>query len=340
MKAKVDLRNLSHQDKTDGLAATGSQLTYLQVDCMMEGPDMALAWQDVLWRGRDKLQPGELTWVDPEVFGACLRKFLAGETADREWIEATGENQGTGLWATLRTAVACKHKAATILLPVHSKNPQHWTLLVLCRPATAEEEEPKAFTVEYFDSLPQPSNQALEQAAASLSLMDLLLLPAQLEQPSELKPERSRKQSDMWSCGYWVMLWCEDRYRQTRGEGCRLVKPNWQVKRGSLNDLIRILIMFKLDRDRKAGILPTTSQPVLPPPPKLGAVLPVVPGKLKQDELSFGCPTCRYCPRGCLHCSQYKAAAYIAKNEKKEAEQAAKGQKQVEDKEQAKAKGQ
>eukprot|EP00972_Heterocapsa_arctica_P018102 2673924-Heterocapsa_arctica.AAC.1 len=67
----------------------------------MEGPDMAVAWQEVVFRGchrDDKIHPGQLTWVDPEIFRAVLQKFLAGEIAGREWQEATGENQSTGLW--------------------------------------------------------------------------------------------------------------------------------------------------------------------------------------------------------------------------------------------------
>eukprot|EP00972_Heterocapsa_arctica_P098089 14471657-Heterocapsa_arctica.AAC.1 len=73
MKSKLDLRSLSNKDKSDGLAATGSLLKYLQVNSMMEGEDLALAWQDILFRGRDQIQPGQLTWVDPELFRAVLR---------------------------------------------------------------------------------------------------------------------------------------------------------------------------------------------------------------------------------------------------------------------------
>eukprot|EP00972_Heterocapsa_arctica_P049545 7291969-Heterocapsa_arctica.AAC.1 len=94
------MRSLSNKEKTEALAATGSQLAFMKVNRMMEAPDMAVAWQEVLVRGvrkDDKISPGQLTWVDPEIFAALLQKFLAGDTAGQAWQELTGENHSTGL---------------------------------------------------------------------------------------------------------------------------------------------------------------------------------------------------------------------------------------------------
>eukprot|EP00972_Heterocapsa_arctica_P056814 8386637-Heterocapsa_arctica.AAC.1 len=69
MKPKLDMRSLSHKDKAEALAATGSQLVFIKPGSMLEGPDLALAWQDIVLRGshsQDKIQPGQLSWVDPE----------------------------------------------------------------------------------------------------------------------------------------------------------------------------------------------------------------------------------------------------------------------------------
>eukprot|EP00972_Heterocapsa_arctica_P106144 15636099-Heterocapsa_arctica.AAC.1 len=73
----------------------------------------------------------------------------------------------------------------------------------MCKPATAEEEQPRPFGVQYYDPLPQPSLPALVQAEASLRVMAHLLRPAPLDQPAELKVASSRRQSDGWSCGFW-----------------------------------------------------------------------------------------------------------------------------------------
>eukprot|EP00972_Heterocapsa_arctica_P044368 6551335-Heterocapsa_arctica.AAC.1 len=105
--------------------------------------------------------------------------------------------------------------------------------------------------------------------------MALLLEPAKLKQPAQLTVERSRKQHDSWSCGFWVMLWCEGYYRQARGEGGRLLQANWPVQRGNLNDLLKSLHHFKKDKEHKAAGSPKpgSSQPDLPPP-ELEAVVP------------------------------------------------------------------
>jgi hypothetical protein len=313
MLAKLNFRSLTHKDKSDALAATGSLLKYAQVDSMLQGEDMALSWQSILLRSREKIEPGQLTWVDPEVFKSVLaaEEGARADRTAREWLEATGEIDATGLWQDLQSAVACKDKAARILLPVHSKNPLHWTLLVMTRAASSEE-----FAVEYFDPLTQPSNSALEQAAVSLRCMAFLLQPAMLKQPAQLTVEGSRKQHDTWSCGYWVMLWCEGYFRQARGEQGRLLHANWRDQRGSLNDLLRVLVRYKKDKEPKAAESPKPVHPYLPPPEL--EVEPVGPGKILQDENNFGCPSCRHCPKGCYKCSQYKAAVYIEKQEAKE----------------------
>eukprot|EP00972_Heterocapsa_arctica_P080468 11857465-Heterocapsa_arctica.AAC.1 len=133
----------------------------------------------------------------------------------------------------------------------------------MCRPATAEGDQPRPFTVEYFDSLQQPSLPALVQAEATLRVMAHLLQPAHLDQPAQLRVASSRRQSDGWSCGFWVMLWCEQFYRLARGEGARLVEADWPEKRKNINSFLQSLMHFKEPRDKKTApsLEPDSLQP-------------------------------------------------------------------------------
>eukprot|EP00972_Heterocapsa_arctica_P068335 10095511-Heterocapsa_arctica.AAC.1 len=80
------------------------------------------------------------------------------------------------------------------------------------------------------------------------------------------------------------------------------------------------LIKFKTARVNKAAasVMPGSLQPELPPPPELQAVLPAGPGKILQDEETFGCSTCRQSKRGCHRCSYAKSSVWIRKLEAKQ----------------------
>jgi hypothetical protein len=310
-------------EKQQAVTAAGGEFKFLQREQMLEGPEMALCWQAVVLNGSRKepeVQPDQVVWVDPQTNAAVLREFQAGNTVDDVWLELTGQSSDSGLWGSLRRARDSQHKACTVLLPVHSLAPQHWTLLVLCRPASSNECSPAAFSVQYFDPLTQPSPAALEQAKASLRLLAMLIKPAQLmAQPAELQVAASRKQSDGWSCGFWVMLWCEQYYRLARGEAPRLCKATWPERLLAQNNFLQSLMVFKNKdslKDQKKTNPPL--QPALPPPPNVQPELAHGPGKLLQDQLKFGCPTCRHSLRGCHHCNPHKADRYFERKARKD----------------------
>ena len=245
---KPDLRFLTVVEKQQAVTAAGGEFKFIKREQFMEGPEMALCWQAIVLNGahiEPVVQPDQVVWVDPQINAAVLREFQAGNIVDGMWLELTGQSSDSGLWGSLRTARDPQHKACTVLLPVHSFNPQHWTLLVLCRPASSNGCSPAAFSVHYFDPLPQPSPAALEQAKASLRLLAMLIKPAQLmAQPAELQVAASRKQSDGWSCGFWVMLWCEQYYRLARGEAPRLCKAHWTERVLAQNNFLQSPMVF------------------------------------------------------------------------------------------------
>ncbi len=299
---------------------------------------MALCWQAIVLNGahiEPVVQPDQVVWVDPQINAAVLREFQAGNIVDGMWLELTGQSSDSGLWGSLRTARDPQHKACTVLLPVHSFNPQHWTLLVLCRPASSNECSPAAFSVQYFDPLTQPSPAALEQAKASLRLLAMLIKPAQLmAQPAELQVAASRKQSDGWSCGFWVMLWCEQYYRLARGEAPKLCQPHWTERRHVHNNFLQSLIEFKHKklkrglrqtgrgkRDHTAtGLRVRDSQRAQMQRAAFeqrywqraevwacpDCTMPDCSRRSCSRRYSvFGCARCRYSQRGCLSCNPF-----------------------------------
>jgi hypothetical protein len=225
---------------------------------------MAACWQEVLLKGARQqpfVKPGRVVWLDPQTIAAVLNEFQTGNTDNDVWRDLIGQSTDSGLWHSLRRARDSQHEACTVLLPVHSLAPQHWTLLVLCRPASSKECRPAAFSVQYFDSLTQPSQAALEQATASLRMLAMLIQPAQLmAQPAELKVAASRKQSDRWSCGFWVLLWCEQYYRLARGEAPKLCQPHWTERRHVHNNVLQSLLAFK-HKKLKSGLRQTARGP-------------------------------------------------------------------------------
>jgi hypothetical protein len=231
----IDLRHVSYVEKDRALQAVDPQIQYMLPEHMMEGSAMVACWQEVLLKGARHppfVKPGRVVWLDPQTIAAVLNEFQTGNTDNDVLRDLIGQSTDSGLWHSLGRARDSQHEACTVLLPVHSLAPQHWTLLVLCRPASSKECRPAAFSVQYFDSLTQPSQAALEQATASLRMLAMLIQPAQLmAQPAELKVAASRKQSDRWSCGFWVLLWCEQYYRLARGEAPKLCQPHWTERR-------------------------------------------------------------------------------------------------------------
>ena len=319
---KLDLRALKAEEKTEALEAAGGQLQFLQPATMLESPELTAGWVEVLLRGRkqgDKLEPGSLVVTDPQQMDALLFEFQAGNTGGEVWENLLGRGGKLGvagqqgLWEKLQRAVESQHSSCTLLVPVHSSAPEHWTLLVLKRQATQAEAEPAPWAVECFDSLPKPSQSAFSKAGHLLELLKFLLQPGTVVHSVPVQAAPSRKQSDGWSCGFWVLLWMEQEYRKHRGEGERLLQPEWTQKMQTLNGFFSNLKKHKAAQEAKGkvdhsagkgtskggqGAATELGPPPLPPPA-------TAPGS-HQDEKTWGCSRCRWNQRGCLQCSPAK----------------------------------
>ncbi|MCP4241348.1 MAG: hypothetical protein GY772_12375, partial [bacterium] len=85
---RLDLRTLTAEEKSQALAVAGNQVEFLQPASMLEAPEMATAWQEILLRGqraKDALQPGEIVWLDPQTMRTVQLEFLAGRKEGESW---------------------------------------------------------------------------------------------------------------------------------------------------------------------------------------------------------------------------------------------------------------
>ncbi|MCP4241693.1 MAG: hypothetical protein GY772_14125, partial [bacterium] len=104
---RLDLRTLTAEEKSQALAVAGNQVEFLQPGSMLEAPEMATAWQEVLLRGqraKDAIQPGEIVWLDPQAMKTVLLEFMAGRKEGESWENLIGQTHKTGLWLSLRRA--------------------------------------------------------------------------------------------------------------------------------------------------------------------------------------------------------------------------------------------
>ena len=228
MPDKLDRRSVTREQKIKkitAMAARGGQLrASLMPDSQLQGPELTAGWQEIILRGchaGDSTQPGEIELLPPETVKALLLEQQAGKDHGSAWDDLTGKSGKTGLWQQLSRARGKPSQSCTILLPVHSEPPAHWSLLVLTRPATEEaSQQPENFKVQFFGSLPNSPQTALDAAAACLRLLASLLQPAETAMPECLQASsRIRIQTDGWSCGFWVLGQAETQYRVHRGEG-------------------------------------------------------------------------------------------------------------------------
>ena len=317
----LNLTTLKHSEQAEALEAGGNQVNFLQPGQLTDSPELTACWREVLFRGRrqgDAFPPGRLVVPDPQSFAALLDEFQATNTDSKLWQDLLGQTDNQGLWKDLERARTEPNSQCLILLPVHNQAGPHWTLLVLDRPATEQGSQPAARSARYYDSC--NSQASLHQAEACMELIRFLF-PGQTVggEPGSLYIASCRKQTDNWSCGFWVLLWMETEYRQLRGEGLWLLSADWTARRNHWNKFLGKLIKYKADQAQKVMPVPADSLALVPfraVGTKENALEPrePVPAGSKQDETgTFGCSRCRYSQKGCLSCSPAKAMRWCQK---------------------------
>ena len=273
---------------------------------------------------------------------ALIMQSRQSSTVHSRVAHLAGKTEKTGIWKDLEQAREQPRKACTVLLPVHTAAPEHWSLLCLRRGDQPDEsQEPEQFKVEYFDSLPNVLPVSLQAASLGLRLLQKLLEPAQVDLP-ELPLQassRSLKQKDGFSCGYWTLRQAETLYRLHRGEGWKCLDiASLNSLRGDWNRWLGCLKSFleKSEKKRKQEELPELTaeekqqkldEAVAAAKASssngcsgLGLTPPAKPvqGYMPQSDANYGCPKCRLAGKGCSACNPHKAAAYVARLAAKE----------------------
>ena len=98
-------------------------------------------------------------------------------------------------------------QALLVLAPVHTENPQHWTLL-----SARRQSRDQPWQLQYEDSLPAQTDVGYQ--AATRVARRLCLLPEGQDLPKSLPGD----QKDGWSCGLFVLQKSEIQIRRFRGE--------------------------------------------------------------------------------------------------------------------------
>eukprot|EP00438_Fugacium_kawagutii_P003901 Skav220694 [mRNA] locus=scaffold472:421476:423095:- [translate_table: standard] len=280
----------------------------------MEAADMqAAAWAVVHQAGKlqiDVYEPGTLltddqlqqAWLEVEARlkpGSSVRVVTPAESE-------LAAQQGVASQA-MKEFLADSH--SLLLVPVHSYNPQHWTLLSVRKAGSGPDMQPE---VSYFESLSSQPEPAKEQAR---KLLKLCCPQADLPLP---EPKNRAHQSDGFSCGFWAVQYMERQARQF----LNCSEGRWQTVKEQQGKLMlwqkalqkqqRILQAAQKEREQQAGQQESLSAPPLPPPE--GPPPEEEPGRLAFDS-QYGCSKCRYASTGCLSRNPAKMLRWANKTE-------------------------
>ena len=333
---------------------------------------MAVIFAELMLRAKTSVQLDALSQVvvwQPQEVGWSLDMSIEAETTEsgipQEEFLSSFRKQ------TAPFVEARKNEPVLVLVPVNSLVPAHWSLLVLVRKrktafplGETEEEaalaEKARWSIRYYDSRQTISidmysrvHQAVKLVSLGFKLnkaMEWVSADQKAEsffqqygdcygslagKPGTVKLANQPKQTDGWSCGFWVLLYAEKELRQWLGEEPRSTrKPSkdFQDEIAKYNKVIQhmqsYLIRMKKKRDHEeakkvlkkchddmvkakaAGAGITT----LPASEEASAALPK-PEPVITGGQTAGCGRCENSKVGCLSCVGWKAARYFRKKD-------------------------
>ena len=203
-----------------------------------------------------------------------------------------------------------------LLVPVHSTQPQHWTLLSFSKSDSSADSQP---VIRYFDSLASQPATATAKASQLLQLV--------LQQPEAVlpKPCNRGRQTDGYSCGFWALQYMEREARQFLGcslgawqtVGDQSVKlQTWQEqlqKAKSVRETAKKLSEAKWKQLEAPPPLPPpdSAPPDEPDAAKSGAQSSQ--SKKPAFDSQYGCSRCKYLKVGCLSCNPAKMLRWANK---------------------------
>ena len=335
---------------------------------------MAVIFAELMLRAKTSVQLDVLSQVvvwQPQEVGWSLDMSIEAE------ITESGVPQEEFLSSfrkqTAPFVEARKNEPVLVMVPVNSLVPAHWSLLVLVRKrktvfplGETEEEaalaEKARWSIRYYDSRQTISidmysrvhqavklvslafklNKAMEWVSADQQAENFLAqygdcYGSVADKPGTVKFANEPRQTDGWSCGFWVLLYAEKELRQWLGEEPRATRKPSKVAGGTgvstfqdeiakYNKVIQhmqsYIIRMKKKRDHeeakkvlkkchddmvkaKAGGAASEEASAALPKPE-----PVITG-----GQTAGCSRCENRKVGCLSCVGWKAARYFRKKD-------------------------
>jgi len=289
MGETLQLRKLTGLQKQS--LASYEKLQATSEDRLLEAPELTACFHHIRLRGLhagDLWAPGQLLWVDPHTVAPALATNLAeaaGTPAEMVYAE---------LRENLKTTTTTD-KAVLLLFPIHSHDPEHWTLLAFHRKAGQK------LVCKHFDSLAKPAQNGRAQARAMFEIL-LNIVGQELVENAELPETDTTVQQTGITCGFHTANRAEELYREFRGEGRRRVYTAPRDVSQEVNKFIRVVREAREKQDAAAAAAAAAAAPPLPPPPLPPPASPP-PGALPQElgqalaalppGGSAGCSKCR-----------------------------------------------
>jgi hypothetical protein len=205
----------------------------------------------------------------------------------------------------------------TVIAPIHSEAPLHWTLLI----GTKEGSQPEV-NWKYIEPLKIDSKSATVRAQVELNRLQESLGADKTALPQK---SNTQFQKDGWSCGLWVLAYSQQAISTSQGQPPRSVIVDFHRVIDRTNRWIQTLQNFQLQLKNKSGTsgIPAVPPPLPPPsqPPQTETLeemlAKVVTAKKPAQPLAvedrYGCSRCRGSRSGCLQCNPSKALRYHRK---------------------------
>ena len=202
MAASLDYRRVRAPHKNRCLSNSGGQLQKYKIGTYLESPELCAGIWEILLRAAqagDAWPPARVQLVDPIISASAI----------------VGSNAVDDLLHPTRTMVADLHQHGEpflIIIPVHSTEPLHWTVLMISRC-----DKPQ-LQILYYDPLPAQAAQSASNALAIAQLFCQWLPGLREALPLALDSADGSRQTDGWSCGLWVLMRIEHAVRMFHGE--------------------------------------------------------------------------------------------------------------------------
>ena len=323
-----DCRRASKRILQLAMTACGNELrASVKHNTQLESPELNAAWHELGFRCE---VAGE-EWPNRLFVRLNITEMDYRLT---EWAKAPGSPESQiNLQQTRRELAAVlleETKAACVQVPLYGGG--HWTLLTLRRAATPEgQAAAEKLVVEYRDALRQPSAACLQKAHVALSFLVSAIGSACVANHVLPPIADCFKQTDLTSCGYFVMNWLEEDFRLFRGEGVRVLPVTFVNRAAALSRWFkRVCAVSKQTKEAakaKAVQAALAKDPSPAPAPLADASAPAsaaeplpLAGPPVSVSETFGCSRCKNSKGGCLSCNPAKMAKWA---DKKKAEQAA-----------------